>query len=86
MTYLHFFVSGRGMPGLSITPTPVQETWRPTLQRSLLGVVPSGVAVDKAAVAASVLAAIPVPMARGCVGGNSRGPSSTGHVGRDEGG
>ena len=47
---------------MSIALTPVQETWRPTLQRSLLGVVPPGAAADKAAVAVLVLAAIPVPM------------------------
>ena len=62
---------------MSIAPTPVQEVWRPTLQRvvvseggsgvaaarpSLLGVLPPG-AADKAAAVASVLAAILVPTA-----------------------
>ena len=76
MTYLHFFVSGRAMMGLSIAPTPMQEVWRPTLQHaavsdggskvvaakpSLPGVVPSGSAVDVMAAVVSVLAAIPVP-------------------------
>ena len=61
---------------MSIAPTPVQEVWRPTLQRvatseggsgvaaarpSLPGVLPLG--GYKAAAAASVLAAIPVPIA-----------------------
>ncbi|XP_066334499.1 uncharacterized protein [Miscanthus floridulus] len=63
------------MPGLSIALTPVQEVWRPTLQRvaaseggsgvvaarsSLPRVLPPGGAADKAVVAASVLAVIPV--------------------------
>ena len=63
------------MTGLSIAPTPVQETWRPTLQRtvvsnegnrvktakpSLLGVVPPGSVVGTATAAASILVAIPV--------------------------
>ena len=63
---------------MSVTPTFMQETWRPTQQRvvvseggsrvaaakpSLLGAVPAGVAADKAVAAASVLAVIPVPMA-----------------------
>ena len=63
---------------LSIAPTPVQETWRPTLQHvvvseggsrvaaakpSVPGVVPPRAAADKAAAVASVLAAILVPMA-----------------------
>ena len=52
-------ISGRGMPELSIAPTPMQEVWTPTLQcvavneggskvavvkPSLSGVVPPGVA------------------------------------------
>ena len=41
----------------------MQETWRPTLQRSLPGVVPPRAAVDKAVAAVLVLAAISVPMA-----------------------
>ncbi|XP_066354964.1 uncharacterized protein [Miscanthus floridulus] len=68
---------GRGMPGLSIAPTPMQETWRPTLQRvaaseggsrvaaakpSLPGVVPPGAVADKAVAAASVLVVILVPL------------------------
>ncbi|XP_066365354.1 uncharacterized protein [Miscanthus floridulus] len=70
---------GRRMPGLSIALTPVQEVWRPTLQRvvtseggsgvaaarpSLLGVLPPRGAADKAVAAASVLAAIPVSTAK----------------------
>jgi len=66
------------MPGLSIAPTPVQEAWRPTLQRvaaseggsrvaavkpSLPGVVPPGVAADNVTAMAMLLAAIPMPMA-----------------------
>ena len=69
------FVSGRGMPGLSIAPTPVQEVWRPTLQHvaaseagsraaaanpSLLGVVPPRSVASTVAAVASALAAIPV--------------------------
>ena len=64
---------------MSIAPTPVQEVWRPTLQRvvaseggirvaaakpSLPGVVPTGAAADNVTAAATLLAAIPVPMAR----------------------
>ena len=51
------------MSGLSVAPTLVQETWRPTLQRSLRGRVPPRAATDKAVAAASVLVAILVPMA-----------------------
>ena len=63
---------------MSVALTPVQEIWRPTLQRvvvseggsrvaaampSLLGVVPPGVAADNVTAMAMLLAAIPVPMA-----------------------
>ena len=44
------------MLGLSIALTPMQETWRPTLQRVAVSEGGSRVAV------ASVLAAIPMPM------------------------
>ena len=54
---------------MSIAPTAMQETWKPVLQRvaaarpSVLGMVPPGSGFDEAAAVASVLAAIPVPMA-----------------------
>ena len=47
---------------MSIALTPVQETWRPTLQRSLSGVVPPGATADNVIAAATLLVAIPVPM------------------------
>ena len=61
--------------GLSIAPPPVQEEWRPSLQQvamsggesrlaalhpSLLGVAPSPSVMSTAAVAAVVMAAIPM--------------------------
>ena len=63
---------------MSIAPTPVQEIWRPTLQRvaaseggsrvaaakpSVPGVVPLGAAADNVTATATLLAAILVPMA-----------------------
>ena len=54
---------------MSIAPTAVQETWKPILQHvavarpSGLGMVSSSSAVEEVVAVASVLAAIPVPMA-----------------------
>ena len=41
------FVSDRGMPGLSVALTPVQEDWRPTLQRLAVSEGGSRVAATK---------------------------------------
>ena len=75
MTDLYFFDSGRSLTGLSITPTLVQEVWRPTLHRatasdgesrvvaaspSLPGAVSPRSVASTAAMAATVLVAIPV--------------------------
>ena len=67
------------MSGLSIAPTPMQEDWRPTLQRtvasggesrvvavgpSLLGVVPLESVASTTVAAVMVLAVIPMVMAK----------------------
>ena len=77
MTDLYFFDSGRMLTGLSIAPTPMQEDWRPTLQRtvvsggesrvvaagpSLPGAASIGSVASTAAAVVTVLAAIPVVM------------------------
>ena len=77
-TDLHLFDSGQGLVGLGIALPPMQEEWRPSLQRvmtsvgesrlvvvrpSLLGFVSSRPVVSTAAVVAAVMAMIPVVMA-----------------------
>ena len=72
-TDLYFFDSGQGLMGLGIASPPVQEEWRPSLQRvtmsgeetrlaavrpSLLGVAPARPIVSTAT--AAVMAVIPV--------------------------
>ena len=36
MTDLYLFDSGLGLMGLGITPPPVQEDWRPSLQQVMM--------------------------------------------------
>ena len=79
VTDLYFFDNGQMLMGLSIAPTPVQEDWRPTLQRavassresrvvaagpSLPGAVPLRSVASTAAAAATVLEAILVVMVK----------------------